>query len=159
VVGVFNHFARKHMDEDLKRYKYFSNFSEKHKRYATLYDLYNEDKDLLPTHANASSNKLIDKNGNKIGKYVDRFKVQAWNKAATTITAHISKDGHAFIHPDSNQNRSLTVREAARLQSFPDNYIFCGPRTEQFKQIGNAVPVKLAYIIAEGIKSILNAND
>ena len=158
IPGVFNHFARSHMKEDLERYKYFSDFVLKNNRNATLYDLYFNNKDLLPDHESGSASKLFDKNGKKIGKYVDRFKVQAWDKPATTITAHISKDGHAFIHPDSLQNRSLTAREAARLQSFPDSYVFCGPRTEQFRQIGNAVPVKLAFIIAEGIKSILDAD-
>jgi DNA (cytosine-5)-methyltransferase 1 len=155
VRGVFNHFARSHMNEDLKRYNYFSKFSEKNNRNATLYDLYRDQKNLLPVHKSASFINLIDKSGKKIGKYIDRFKVQMWDKPATTITAHISKDGHAFIHPSSDQNRSLTAREAARIQSFPDSYVFCGPRTEQFRQIGNAVPVKLANIIAEGIKSIL----
>ena len=91
--------------------------------------------------------------------FYNSYKVQWWDMPARTIIAHLYKDGNQFIHPDPAQGRTITVREAARLQSFPDDFIFEGSRTEQFKQIGNAVPPLLAEAIAKGIKTVLEQEE
>lgn len=91
--------------------------------------------------------------------FFNSYKVQWWDSPAKTIIAHLYKDGNQFIHPDYTQGRSITVREAARLQSFPDDFTFEGSRTEQFKQIGNAVPPLLAEAIAKAIKKTVFTKD
>ncbi len=83
------------------------------------------------------------------------YVVQFWENPARTIIAHLCKDGNQFIHPDYEQGRSISVREAARLQSFPDDFRFCGSMTQQFKQIGNAVPPLFAFHIAKSLKHYL----
>ncbi|MGI5933124.1 MAG: DNA cytosine methyltransferase, partial [Eubacterium sp.] len=88
--------------------------------------------------------------------FPNSYTVQWWDKPSKTILAHLSKDGNLFIHPDWKQARSISVREAARLMSFPDDFEICGSRTEQFKQIGNAVPVLFAEAIAKSIKKGLD---
>lgn len=136
--GVMNHRARPlNKSYDQQIYKIAITMARRRKQldYSTL----PED---LKTHKNESS-------------FVDRFKVHWWNETPHTIVAHIAKDGHYNIHPDKKQLRSITVREAARIQSFPDNFRFEGFRTAQFVQVGNAVPPKMARAFAEAIKKQL----
>ncbi|MCY3674011.1 MAG: DNA cytosine methyltransferase [Paracoccaceae bacterium] len=140
--AIAQHETRGHMASDLKRYLFASAFGRVNDYSPKASDFPSE---LSPNHRNWNS-----------GKFNDRFRVQLENKASTTITCHISKDGHYFIHPDPYQCRSLTVREAARLQTFPDDYLFLGNRTQQYVQVGNAVPPYLARQIALLISKVLN---
>ncbi|MEZ7508184.1 DNA cytosine methyltransferase [Cloacibacterium sp. Arc13] len=97
--------------------------------------------------------RLIKHNNTKT--FTNRFQVVNHKGVSHTVVAHICADGHYYIHPDIKQNRSITVREAARIQSFPDDYFFESSRTAAFKQIGNAVPPLMAERIAEKIKEML----
>jgi DNA (cytosine-5)-methyltransferase 1 len=139
--AVAQHETRGHMASDLRRYLFASVFGEVHgySPKASEFPLA-----LSPHHRNWRS-----------GVFNDRFRVQLAGEPSTTVTSHISKDGHYFIHPDPQQCRSLTVREAARLQTFPDDYLFLGNRTQQYVQVGNAVPPYLARKIAALIHATL----
>lgn len=137
-----NNETRGHMPADLARYFFAALHAELVGKSPTSSEFPDE---LAPSHRSWSS-----------GKFADRFRVQSWNNHSTTITCHISKDGHYFIHPDPLQCRSLTVREAARLQTFPDNYYFKGGRTAQYVQVGNAVPPLLAKKLGDALLSILS---
>lgn len=147
--GVCNHAARFHMISDLHRYLFSASYARVHGKSPELGDFPTE---LHPDHKNL-------RDALKKGYFDDRFRVQMSRRPATTITSHIAKDGHYFIHYDETQCRSLTVREAARLQTFPDNYYFCGPRTHQYRQVGNAVPPLLANQIASLVARILNGRE
>ncbi len=142
--GIVQHEARAHMPSDLQRYAFLAASSQRdpHK-FVKVGQL---PESLLPDHANARRPDA---------PFADRFRVQVWDRASTTVTSHIAKDGHYYIHPDPAQMRSLTVREAARLQTFPDDYFFCGNRTQQYHQVGNAVPPFLARQLAEVVAAQL----
>ena len=84
-----------------------------------------------------------------MSSFYDKYRKQKWNAPCTTLFAHLEKDGNRFIHPDSKQARTLTVREAARIQSFPDDFIFEGPYNKKYRQTGNAVPPLMAKAVAE----------
>jgi len=133
--GLAQHETRGHMPSDLGRYLFAAVFGgmRGYSPKASDFPL-----SLSPDHRNWHS-----------GVFNDRFRVQLAGEPSTTVTSHISKDGHYFIHPDPMQCRSLTVREAARLQTFPDDYYFLGNRTQQYVQVGNAVPPYLARQIAQ----------
>lgn len=136
------HIARTNLERDRAIYKLAIQQWNKHHKRLKYTDIPEE----LATHNNRSS-------------FLDRFKVVAANKFAThTMVAHISKDGHYYIHPDLEQARSISVREAARIQSFPDNFYFEGSRTSVFQQIGNAVPPMLARTIAKALSLQLGGN-
>ena len=135
---VTQHIARPHNKRDLEIYEIAIN---KWKNNTSL--KYPDLPARLKTHKNEKS-------------FLDRFKVVNSNGLSHTMVAHISKDGHYYIYPDTQQVRSLSVREAARIQSFPDDYFFEGGRTSAFKQIGNAVPPLMSKEIAEAIKTNLN---
>lgn len=136
------HQARPHTQQDLAIYRIVVDTWNKTETRIAYTDL----PEHLRTHNNTSC-------------FLDRFKVVAGNLTRSqTVVAHICRDGHYYIHPDIKQNRSLTPREAARIQTFPDNYFFesksgIPSRTLAYKQIGNAVPVRLAYNIAKSLKN------
>lgn len=133
---VTQHIVRPNNDNDLQIYKLAVELKSKGKNLN-----YRDD---VPLHLKKHKNET---------SFLNRFNVVAEDNLSQTVVAHIAMDGHYFIHPDINQNRSISIREAARIQSFPDNYFFEGSRSAAFKQIGNAVPP----LMAEGIaKKILN---
>lgn len=146
--GVCQHESRSHMASDLARYLFSAGYAAT-RGYSPGLDVFPPR--LLPNHVNVRA----DRESEKI-PFKDRFRVQCGNEPATTVVAHIAKDGHYYIHYDPSQCRSLSVREAARLQTFPDNYFFAGNRTEQYTQVGNAVPPLLAYKLAKVVRSLLN---
>lgn len=135
---VTQHIARPHNERDLNIYKIAINKWLKNSERLKYPDLPTE----LKTHKNEKS-------------FVDRYKVVDINGISHTMVAHIAKDGHHYIYPDTKQVRSISVREAARIQSFPDDYFFEGGRTAAFRQIGNAVPPLMAIAIAKSIKEQL----
>jgi DNA (cytosine-5)-methyltransferase 1 len=133
---VTQNITRPHNKKDLKIYKRAIELWDKENKRIKN----NEIPEYIRTQKNMTS-------------FLDRFKVVVPDDLSHTVIAHIAKDGHYYIHPDKNQLRSLSVREAARIQSFPDDYFFEGTRTSMFRQIGNAVPPLMAECIAKQIKS------
>lgn len=142
---VLNHNSRAHMRADLKRYFFWSQYAS---YYGQSPKLAGVPFFLRPAHTNVQGNAAD-------LPFADRFRVQLPFAPSSTIVSHIAKDGHYYIHYEPKQCRSLSVREAARLQSFPDNYFFEGAVTDQYRQVGNAVPPYLAMQIATVLQTIL----
>ncbi|WNF21306.1 DNA cytosine methyltransferase [Mesobacillus jeotgali] len=128
---LYNHISRFHNDRDRELFSILEPFQK-------LREL---DPDRIPIRL---------RNG-----FDDFYRKLDYGRPSPTIIAHLSKDGLAFIHPDGNQARSISVREAARLQSFPDNYVFVGPQSAMYRQIGNAVPPLLGYHLGLHVMGIL----
>jgi len=141
------HSSRRHMESDLHRYLFAASYAQVMGSSPKLRDFPDR---LLPAHKNARRAKP---------PHADRFRVQILGRPSTTITSHISKDGHYFIHPDPSQCRSLTLREAARLQTFPDNYFFMGEQTQRFHQVGNAVPPYLAWKLGKIVADLMASDE
>lgn len=144
--GAIQHEGRSHMATDIARYLFAASFAQEF-GYSPNLNVFPGS--LLPNHENARD--LID----QPAPFLDRFRVQCAERPSTTVVSHIAKDGHYYIHYDPSQCRSLTVREAARLQTFPDDYFFEGNRTQQYAQVGNAVPPLLAKRIAEVVHHLI----
>lgn len=128
--GVLNHICRSHNDKDIEIFKYLKQGGK-----------YKD----LPQEMKRYRSDI----------FADKYRRLILNEPSWTLTAHMSKDGLAYIHP--LQNRSISVREAARIQSFPDDFVFCAPMTEMFKLIGNSVPPLLAEAIAKPLVSIVKS--
>ncbi|SES62012.1 DNA (cytosine-5)-methyltransferase 1 [Oceanobacillus limi] len=131
---LYNHRARGHNEKDMERYRLMSLNNW------TLGELYEQVPELVHEKKRLFNNSYV---------------VQRWDYPGKTIIAHLYKDGNQFIHPDHTQARTFTVREAARIQSFPDDFWFMGSRTQQYKQVGNAVPPLMARQIASTLKEYL----
>jgi DNA (cytosine-5)-methyltransferase 1 len=155
ISGVANHNSKKHMAKDLARYMFSAVWTEAAKSATgsgrevspsprTKY---------FPTSLASSHKSWYSKN------FQDRFRTHPRTHRSKTITSHMHKDGHANIHYDPRQNRSITVREAARLQTFPDDYYFEGGQSAQYLQVGNAVPPFLAKQIALHLLKIMKTLD
>jgi DNA (cytosine-5)-methyltransferase 1 len=143
--GFANHRAKGHMASDRMRYMFSAAWAAANTAAESPSPKSRDFPDFLaPDHRNWKS-----------GHHADRFRCMAAHMVAKTITSHMNRDGHAYIHYSPIQNRSLTVREAARLQTFPDDYVFEGSPKDQFQQVGNAVPPYLALKIAGHVAAIL----
>jgi DNA (cytosine-5)-methyltransferase 1 len=136
---VKNHVSRYHNKRDMELFKMLADdIACGVNRYASI----EARKDLYTVHTGRTSN-------------IHKYNVLKWDEPSTTIPAHLCKDGLRHIHPDPKQARTITVREAARIQTFPDDYEFIGPMTAQYKMIGNAVPPEFARRLALAIYELL----
>lgn len=136
---IANHIPRWHSQRDIEIFKLLAkDIEQKNYKYTSTTEL----------------KKLYTEKTGKVSN-IHKYHVLRWDKPSNLIPAHLYKDGLRHIHPDSEQARTITVREAARLQGFPDDYIFIGSQMEQFKMIGNAVPPLFSKKLALAIYDLL----